>query len=731
MRKTASIPAGAALLAAALLNAACAGGPPAERPANVLLITLDTVRADRIGAYGHREATTPAMDRLAAEGIRFERATAPTPTTLPSHASIFTGLAPPSHGVRDNAANGLADSADTLAEAFRAAGYDTAAFVGAYVLDAGRGLAQGFELYDGVALAGTSPADRREAERRGDLVVEAALPWLREREGPWFAWIHLFDAHAPYAAPEPFSSRAPTPYDGEIVWLDAILGGLRGQLEEAGQWRDTTVVLTADHGESLGDHGEPTHGFFVYEATTRVPLIIRPADALDGRASGSGFARGTAIDTPVSLIDLFPTLTEMQGLAGPAELQGRSLAPALRGETLEVVPIYSETLYPLLQFGWHDLRAVTVGTDKLIEAPTAELYDLSTDPDEGDNLAVGSDRLVEELRAAMAPWIAPDLDADPGAGVTTDPDQLAALRSLGYVAVARGASGGETLPDPKDKIETFQRITTAMGLWRAGDTQQALDIIDALITAEPEFAGAYHFRGMVLSASGDEEAAVTAFRRALELDPGHGVAGRALVRSYRVLERNDEAEALLAELLAADPSDAELRTELAVLLAQQGRVEEAQRLITEGLERDPEAARLYAVAGQVALQAGDRPAALAAFDRAVQLEPGNFPAHMNRAVLLSQAGRPAEVIDALEAALRARPGAPQAMLFLAQALLESGDDEQLERARELAETGLQRATNPQVLALGHTTLAEIYDALGRPEDAEAQRQQAARYSGGR
>jgi len=485
----------------ALLASGCAGGAPREQPTNVLLITLDTVRADRLGAYGYQGSQTPAIDRLAAEGIRFEHAIAPAPTTLPSHASLFTGLAPPSHGVRDNAANGLADSASTLAEMFHGAGYATGAFVGAYVLDAGRGLAQGFDVYNGVAVSGVSPTSLQEAERRGDFVVEAALPWLREQQGPWFAWIHLFDAHAPYAAPDPFGTRGADAYDGEIAWLDAIVGGLRGQLESAGQWADTTVVLTADHGESLGEHGEPTHGFFIYEATTRIPLIVRPADNLDADAR-SALARGSAVDTPVALIDVFPTLAELQALTPPPGLQGRSLLPALRGEALEMVPIYSETLYPLLQFGWHDLRAITVGTDKLIEAPTVELFDLAADPGEADNLAAGSERIIDELRGAMAPWVEPDLSGDAAAGVTSDPEQLAALRALGYVAVAR-AAGGADLPDPKDKIATFQRITTAMGAWRAGDTTTAREIIDGLIDAEPDFAGAYHFRGLVLAGSGD------------------------------------------------------------------------------------------------------------------------------------------------------------------------------------------------------------------------------------
>ncbi|MGD8330004.1 MAG: tetratricopeptide repeat protein, partial [Acidobacteriota bacterium] len=394
-----------------------------------------------------------------------------------------------------------------------------------------------------------------------------------------------------------------------------------------------------------------------------------------------------------------------------------------------VVPVYSETLYPLQQFGWHDLRAVTVGDDKLIEAPTIELYDLQADPGETDNLAAGSDRVIDQLRDAMAPWVEPDLTGDAAAGVTSDPEQLAALRALGYVAVARAASGA-SLPDPKDKIATFQQITTAMGAWRAGDTETALEIIDGLIAAEPDFAGAYHFRGLVLSGSGDNEDAVEDFRHALELDPEHGVAARALVRAYLALGRTGDAEQVLVDLLDASPGDAELRAELAVLYLQQGRIDEADALVSEGLERDPAAARLYAVAGQVALQREEPLNALQAFDRAVELEPGNFPLQMNRAILLSQLGRQVDLINALEEALRARPGAPQAMLFLAQALYDNGNPDDLDRARQLAEDGLKRATNPQVLVLGHTTLAGIYDALDRPDEAEAERREAARLSGG-
>ena len=368
-----------------MVAAACATGPstpPPAPPSNLLLITLDTVRADRLGAYGAAGAATPALDGMARAGVRFEQAIAAAPLTLPSHATILTGLPPTRHGLRHNGAGRLADPIDTLAERLRAAGYDTAAFVGAFVLDRRFGLDQGFALYDDEIPRGAT-APHLEAERPASAVVERALGWLAEREGrPFFAWVHLYDPHAPYAPPEPFRSRFPAqPYEGEIAAVDAQVGRLLAEIESRG-WSDRTLVAVAgDHGESLGEHGEATHGLLLYEATLRVPLLLR----------GAGLPAGGVVRAPVGLTDLGPTLAGLLGRDMAPPQGGRDLSADLRaGREPAPADLYSETEYPR-SFGWAALAALRRGGWKLIAGPRPELYDLSLDPDEArDRSASGA-----------------------------------------------------------------------------------------------------------------------------------------------------------------------------------------------------------------------------------------------------------------------------------------------------------------------------------------------------
>jgi tetratricopeptide (TPR) repeat protein len=655
----------------------------------------------------------------------------------------------------------LPPEAYTLAEAMRRRGYRTGAFVSAFVLDARWGLAQGFEMYDGPPVApGQVPASPAEAERIGAATVDAALDWLAaEEDRAWFAWVHLFDPHAPYAAPEPYRSiYSHSPYDGEVAYADALVGRLREWLEQRGAWEDTTVILTSDHGEALGEHGEPAHGFFLYEATLRVPLIIR--------AAGGAGARGGAVRaTPVALIDVFPTVADLWNLDAGDDIEGRSLGPALRGEALDRVPIYSETLLPRLYFGWHDLRAITDGREKFIAAPREELYDLSTDAGETTNLADDRPERADELRELLEASIERSESGAIGADVVADdPDRAAALRSLGYLNVGGGSDA--TRADPKDKIEVYAAMMAALGAWELGDTEQALGIIDEQIAADAEFAGAHHFRGLVLAGSGRYQEAAAAFERALEIDPEHALAGRELARAYRTLGNNELAAITLNELLALQPADVDLRWELADVLMRDRRWNEARQALQEGLEITPDAPRLHFGAGVVALQEGAPQQALAAFDHAARIAPDLPNLQFRRGQALEALGRPEEalgayaaeadrqprhyfalfgrarllaatgaspdvLVEALRAALAARPGAPEAALFLAQVLVDRGDPEDLPEAEELASAAVFKVQVPQLRAMGHSTLAQIYEAQGRDEEAAQQRAAAERAGSGR
>ena len=506
-----------------LFTGACGPGSNTNDAGNLLVITIDTLRADRLGAYGYAGAETPAMDRLASEGVRFSHAVTAAPTTLPSHATIFTGMTPPRHGVRDNAAGVLPAAALTLAEQFRGSGFNTGAFVSAFVLDSRWGLLQGFDVYDGTPVApGEAPASPQESERIGEQTTQAALTWIESQRGEnWFAWVHLFDPHAPYVAPEPYRSRyAADPYDGEVAYTDSLIAEIRARLESLGMWADTTVILTADHGEALHEHGEPAHGFFLYESTLRVPLIVRLANNATGEGFSAAAGRGAVVDTAVGVVDIFPTVAELWGFDASDPVEGRSLVPALQGASIDTVPIYSETMLPELYFGWHSLRAITAGDHKFIEAPCEELYDLVADPGEANNMADAQPARAGELRDQLVAMVERSEAGAIDGGATMDPDRIAALRSLGYLGVGGSSDNGD-LADPKDKIEVYAAMMAALGEWQAGKIEEALRIIDEQIVADPAFAGAVHFRGVILAGSGRYAEAATAFERARDADPEH------------------------------------------------------------------------------------------------------------------------------------------------------------------------------------------------------------------
>ncbi|MCX6096331.1 MAG: sulfatase, partial [Candidatus Bipolaricaulota bacterium] len=359
---------------------------------NVILITVDTLRADKVGCYGNANVATPTMDAFAAGGIRYENCISQTPLTLPSHTTIMTGTLPIFHGVRDNGGFVVPSELVTMAEAFKAKGYDTAAFVAAYVLDSKWGLNQGFDTYfDKFDLSRFEKISLGEVQRPGNEVIDEALGWLeKKKSGKFFAWIHLYDPHSPYAPPEPFKSQyAQNPYLGEIAFTDTQLARLWDYLGRSGLRDNLFLVFASDHGESLGEHRESTHGFFVYQAALHVPLIIAtPFPELQGRTSSE----------TVGLVDVMPTVCEMAGVPVPAEVRGRSLVPSFfaPGAVADRLA-YSETFYPRYHFGWSDLRSVQNGRFKLILAPVPELYDLDRDPGEEKNLVYLEKKVFEDL----------------------------------------------------------------------------------------------------------------------------------------------------------------------------------------------------------------------------------------------------------------------------------------------------------------------------------------------
>jgi len=536
----------------ALAGAACAGDEKvvADR---VLLVTIDTLRADRLGCYGDADAHTRNLDTLAGRGVRFDAAISPAPLTLPAHASLLTALDPPQHGVRHNGIHRLGDEMPTLAERLRGAGLATAAFVGSRVLDRRFGLDRGFDVYDD-RVGRHSGGTVGYAERRAGEVVDAALAWLAGAPPRWFAWVHVYDPHAAYAPPPGFAAAfGSRPYAGEIAYVDHALGRLFeavGATDPAS--RRLVVAVTSDHGESLGEHGEPTHSYGIYDATQRVPLIL----------AGAGLPEGRVVDATVRLVDLAPTLLALADAPPLEGARGRSLLPLLRGEREPPRLAYLETLATHLDFGWSPLVGVRDARWKYIRAPRPELYDLERDPAERTNRAAEHPDRAAALDARLEEALAGERTArgDPRLG----PREREQLRALGYVVPSRDApassrSGG---PDPKDEKGLLVRMSRAETLAERGDPAAALEALRgdlgrapgalalraalavradepdlaerdarAVLAREPAREDVWVVLGQALEARGELAAARRAYRRAAELVPDLETAWRGVARA--------------------------------------------------------------------------------------------------------------------------------------------------------------------------------------------------------
>jgi arylsulfatase A-like enzyme/Tfp pilus assembly protein PilF len=657
---------------------------------NLLLVTLDTLRADHIGAYGYAGAETPVLDRLAAEGIRFDQVASTAPITLVAHGSIMTGQIPPNHGLRDNGNFLAEDATSTLAEVLDDAGYATGGFVASFVLDRRFGLARGFDAY--TDFRGLDPEVGLElllnVERRGDEVVDDAIAWLGEQSGPFFAWVHLFDPHTPYEPPEPFASRHPgRPYDGEIAYTDQQLGRLLRYLEESGRAGDTLLIVTADHGEGLGDHQEKWHGFFVYDSTIRVPLIVR----------GEGLPAGLVVEGQASLVDLLPTTLALLDVEDPdrSSRDGRDLRPLIVDPAAAGRAAYAESLVPLFNFGWSELRALRVDGYKYISAPRPELYDLGADPGERHDLAERDPDRTAELAAALDAMVAGDDALEVAEGhVAADPETIERLRSLGYLSGSVRPAAGRRDVDPKDRIvayeafvEGYEEATEAVrgGRWAAAERQ-----LRELDQAVPDQFLIQHYLGRAALGRGDPAAAIELLERSLTLSPSfYSPTFVELARAYaqsgqpqRAIELLADAvglypdnfairfnlgyhlqaagrldEALAAYLRAAElvPGYPQLLTNIAAIHLARGEPQEALDALREALDANPDDGRAWGNVGMILGGTGRFGEAEQAFRRAVALLPNEAPLHFNLGLALMRQGKNAEAIAALRRALELDP----------------------------------------------------------------------------
>ena len=556
---------------------------PSVPPPNVLLVTIDTLRPDALGWVSGKNAT-PEIDRLAGEGFAFPAAVASVPLTLPSHASLLTGLFPRRLGIRDNGQLFSAPAA-TLAERLKARGYRTAAFVSGYPVASAFGLDRGFDLYDDRLTRGAG----MELERPAGETTAAALEWLRGAAPPWFAWVHYYDPHYPYEPP-PELRRAGWrgTYDGEVAYVDAQLRKLRAGLPPPGPTGTSPAltVLAADHGESLGEHGEGTHGFFVYESTVRVPLIVHfPGRVRPGRSLA-----------PARLVDVAPTILELVEAPPASGADGVSLVPTLQGRVQEIPFAYIETYQPWTSYGWSPLKAVRHGNWKLIVAPRPELYDLDADPAEERNLEASerdrARRLAELRRQAEAAAPPPP----PAAAGTADPEAAARLRALGYLGAGAAASEPPShgLRDPKDGNELRNLLTDADQALRRGDYRRAVAGFDSVLARDPENRFALLRSGSALLQRGDPPGAAARLERAVRLDPSNPEAqaalSEALVRSHRYAEAAEHGR----EAVRLQPRRAEAWANLGTALGLSGKAPEAAGALARAVELEPRNAGLRA-----------------------------------------------------------------------------------------------------------------------------------------
>lgn len=680
---------GIAVLSTLLLLSACSrgGGGTTDVPKGtpVIFISIDTLRADHLPAYGYQGVETPALDALRRDGILYERAYATTPLTFPSHATLLTGLLPARHGVRDNVGYRLdagkieRGELPFLPAIFKKAGYATGAAVSAYVLQGKTGLSTGFDFYEdeiefrtGTGLGGL--------QRPGGETLRLARPWLESvKDQPFFFFFHIYEPHTPYTPPEPYASKYASKYDGEIASSDQIVGELIGELKRLGVYDRALVVLLSDHGEGLGDHGEEEHGVFLYDEAIHVPLLVKLPEA---RKAGGTTGR------PVGLADVAPTVLGLLGLEVPKAMPGVSLL----AENVPPRRIYSETFYPRLHFGWSELFSLIDETHHYIDSPDPELYDRAKDPKETANVLARERRVYASLKKELEGY-----DRKLAAPSAVDEETRQAMTALGYIGSGAG-SGDGPLPAPRTKIGTLADLKEGFRLNGAKDYPAAVAAFRRVIAENPKMVDAWEFLGRALQRMGKMDEALAAFQEGLKISKGSPEIAVAAASLYLQLGRLDDAAAHAKMALAAHPSfshgllaqialqrdqfdvaerearaameEESLRVGPMIILAEvlHNRQDDAQALdmvrkaeeaYNQREAKDPELIRgLSLVRGKILADQGDAQGAEASFRKELELFPDNVRSYSSLAILYALSGRSAEVGPMLQRMVEANPSPP-------------------------------------------------------------------------
>jgi arylsulfatase A-like enzyme/tetratricopeptide (TPR) repeat protein len=725
-----------------------------EKP-NVLLITLDTTRADHLPCYGYEEVKTPALDALASRGVVFEQCATTTPFTLPAHCSIMTGTYPTYHGVRINGNTALPAQQTTLAEVFSGHGYSCGAFIAAFVLDGRWGLNRGFAHYDDYFdLAKYKRLDLGFVQRPGNVVMDAALAWLEgQKDKPFFAWVHLYDPHAPYEPPEPFYSEykdgSPVGlYDGEIAFTDKQVGRVISWLQANGLDKKTIVMIVGDHGEGLGEHGESSHGYFIYDSTVHVPfLTVTPFEEF----------QGLRVKSQVKTVDLFPTLMDLAMIKDPAANQGRSLLTLMaRPESGQDSPAYSESLAPNIQFGWGELRSLRTTRYKFVEAPRPELYDLTQDPGETQNLVGSLPKVVREFKADLDKLIKDtSLGAPKPEAANLDRETTERLAALGYIGASASKkpsrTAGGSLADPKDKLPIFQAVQragelifdgkyaeAAQGLEgilsqdprasqpilllstcysEMGRYREAREKLDLVLQDDPENVLALVSLASILMKEGKREDVIAICKRTLAVDDKTVQAHMLLGEVY--MADKDEAQALpyLEKAVEIQPKLSQNNINLAACLIGLKRYERAETLLRGVLKDSPKFPLAEFNLGLLYEEQSRLADARKAYEAELATYPKDFQARFNLGKILLRDGDKDGYLAAMREVMAVAPKRAEGYLFLARGLMSEAGS--LEEVQSLVNQGLALAQTPDLKAFGYFLLADVYNRERQPDKMRA------------
>jgi choline-sulfatase len=693
----------AGLLAFSL--AACRRPAPSRcADCSVVLVSIDTLRADRLPAYGYAKGRTPHLDALARRGILFEEAYSHCPLTLPAHASLLTGLLPPHHGVRDNVGFTLEPEHRTLAARFKAAGFRTAGAVSAYVLRRQTGIAEGFDQYDDALESEGAVESLAAVQRDGAVAVESLARWVESQgEARFFAFLHLYEPHTPYAPPERYLGG--DPYDGEVSYADELVGRLLDRVKGKGR---LIVAVTADHGEGLGDHGEAEHGIFLYRESVRVPFLLRlPRDAGAGRR----------VHAPVAQVDIPATLLDLAGVAAEG-LDGVSLRPAFSGGALPARRVYSETFYPRYHFGWSELTAVTEGRFRFIRAPRPELYDLQDDAGEKRNVANERASAV----AAMSEWLEKQWAAGDIAAPEHDAETREKLQALGYIGVSPSLTLPDVLPDPKDKIEAYEQLKHALALRQSQRDEEAVLAFRKVLADNPTMIDAWEMLGYTLIRMERTKEGIEAVDRALRLDPMRTTAHLALAKVY-ALEGRDDLARQHAEV-ASGRNPAQGNEALAQLMMEKGDLAKAASYARRSLAADPDRIMSRFILGVAARSAGRCEEAVQEFRRAEAAKNRQKrivvrSLHAQMGDCLARLGRDAEAEAEFQAELQAIPQSEDARVGLAMLYRSQGRDAESRSALKALVTAAPRPETYLKAVQTATVLGDVEAARALVAEARA------------